>query len=100
MTDFRHKIHNKLHKRFGVCAMYFPASGVSGEVTVKLHKDVEVYGEDFQTTSNEDQLVLLLSDIANAKKKDFFLIDNIKYYLVKKLKDDGVRQLWSVISGR
>ena len=100
MTDFRSKIHSKLHTKFGVQAMYFPVMGVSEEVTVKLHKDVEVYGDDFQSTSNEDQLVLLLSDIANAKKSDFFLIDNVKYYLVKKLKDDGVRQVWSVLSGR
>ena len=100
MTDFRSKIHNKLHAKFGVQAMYFPTMGVSEPVTVKLHKDVEMYGEDFNSTSNEDQLVLLLSDINNAKKSDYFLIDNVKYYLVRKLKDDGFRQVWSLVSDR
>ncbi len=98
MNDFRAKVHAKLHPRFGVSARFVPTIGVSCDVTVKLNRAVDVYGEDFQVTGAEDQIVILLSDISNAKKGDFFIVNGVKYYLVRKIKDDSVRQIWSVTS--
>lgn len=96
MTDFRNDIHAKLHSRFGVSAIYYPVTGPSKTVTVKLRLGVDVYGEEFEIVGTENHLTFLSMDIDDAKNKATFIVDNIEYQLLSKVKDDGVRQIWQV----
>jgi hypothetical protein len=100
MADFRQTIHNRLHKRFGVAAVYIPDHGVSYPVTIKLRVGVAVYGDGMEFIGDEDQVVFLLTDIVQAKKKDLFIVrvkgKDQEYQLIKALQNDGVRAIWSV----
>lgn len=99
--DLRHKVQGLLHERFGVSATYFSTNDATGTpVTVKLALSVETYDTQLNFVGDEDQITLLLSEIAQPKKKQRIIIDNITYYLTQRVKDDGVRQVWSVTSAR
>lgn len=99
--DLRAKVHRNLHKRFGVNATYKTTEAPDGvPVTVKLNLSVETFDSGLNYIGNEDQIVLLLSDIPNPKKKQIISVSGTDYYLVRKLKDDGIRQVWSVTSDR
>lgn len=101
MTDFRQTIQNRLHPRLSKTATYTPIVGeqIIG-VSVKLQKGVAVYGESMEIVGNEDQVVFLLTDIPNAKKRDSFTFSinaiNTEYQLIKPLQNDGIRAIWSV----
>jgi len=100
MTDFRQTIQNRLHQRFSQNATYVPTIGNPIEVNVKLRKGVAVYGEGMEFVGDEDQVVFLLTDIPEAKKRDAFIFtineEPHEYHLIKSLQNDGVRAIWSV----
>lgn len=96
MTDFRQTIHNRLHNRHGVDATYVPLMGAPTPVKVKLRVGVSVFGDDVQFIGDEDQVVFLLTDIADPVKKESFLINGSEYQLVKPLTNDGIRAIWQV----